>query len=103
MNTAIEKVYSGQVSNQERTMRMVLSLGTIVAVLSGAIISEGHMFVAAVLSIYLGITAIMGLDPFYLVAEKLPKVQGNNYRRRDFAVGDPQALRIGSRQSRSAA
>jgi hypothetical protein len=104
MNTVIaNQVFMGQVSNQERAMRMVLGLSTIVAILSGAITSEGHMFVAAVLCIYLGITAIMGLDPFYFVAEKLMQAQPNKSRSRDFAVGENQALRVVSRQSRSAA
>jgi len=104
MNATTESaIFTGHVSNQERAMRTALGLTAIVGVLAGGITGEGHMFVAAVLCIYLGMTAIMGLDPFYFLAEKLMKADANTLRAGVSVVHDPQAIRIVSRHSRRAA
>lgn len=104
MNTATRsEVITGQISLKERVMRMVLSLITIVGVLAGSITGEGHMFAAAVLSIYLGMTAIIGLDPFYYIVEKWMGGQRKSPRSPVGTFNRPQAAGISSRQSRTAA
>ena len=96
-------VISGRISPQESVMRMVLGLGAIVAVLTGGITGEQHMFAAAVLCIYLGITAIIGEDPFYYFAEKWISVHRKSAHSPTTAISQTQPLRVVSPRSRSAA
>ena len=84
-------------------MRMVLGLGAIVAVLTGGITGEQHMFAAAVLCIYLGITAIIGQDPFYYFAEKWRSGHRKSAHSPAVAIGQIQPMRFVSPRSRTAA
>ena len=105
MNTATRsEVITGRISLKECVMRMVLSLIAIIGVLAGSITGEEHMFAAAVLSIYLGMSAIIGHDPFYYIVEKW--ISGHRKSPRSptgGSIGRPQTVRISSRQSRTAA
>ena len=104
MNAAANSiVISGRISPQESVMRMVLGLGAIVAVLTGGITGEQHMFAAAVLSIYLGITAIIGEDPFYYFAEKWISGHRKSAHSPTVAIGQTQPMRVVSPRSRTAA
>jgi hypothetical protein len=53
------------VSNHERAFRAVLGLGLVTKVLVASAMSPAAMFGLAAISVYLGMTAIMGVDPFY--------------------------------------
>ena len=103
MNTATRSEVTGRISLKESVMRMVLSLIAIVGVLAGSITGEEHMFAAAVLSIYLGMSAIIGHDPFYYVVEKWMSGHRKNLRSPAGGIGQPQTVRISSQQSRTAA
>jgi hypothetical protein len=96
-------VISGRISPQESVMRMALGLGAIVGVLTGGITGEHHMFAAAVLCIYLGITAIIGQDPFYYFAEKWISGHSKSAHATSAAISQTQPLRVVSPRSRSAA
>ena len=104
MNTATRsEVITGRISLKECVMRMVLSLIAIVGVLAGSITGEEHMFAAAVLSIYLGMSAIIRHDPFYYIVEKWMSGHRKSPRSSASTIGRPQPVRISSRQSRTAA
>ena len=103
MNTATRSEVTGRISLKESVMRMVLSLIAIVGVLAGSITGEEHMFAAAVLSIYLGMSAIIGHDPFYYIVEKWMNGHRKNPRSPAGSIGQPQTVRISSHQSRTAA
>jgi hypothetical protein len=53
------------VSNRERAFRAALGLGLLTKVIIGVAMSPTAMFGLAAISVYLGMTAIMGVDPFY--------------------------------------
>ena len=103
MNTATRSEVTGRISLKECVMRMVLSLIAIIGVLAGSITGEEHMFAAAVLSIYLGMSAIIGHDPFYYIVEKWMSGHRKSPRSSASTIGRPQPVRISSRQSRTAA
>ena len=104
MKTAANSiVITGRISPQESVMRMALGLGAIVGVLTGGITGEQHMFAAAVLCIYLGITAIIGEDPFYYFAEKWISGHRKSAHSPTVAIGQTQPMRVVSPRSRTAA
>jgi len=59
------------VSQVERVYRGTASLILVSAVLVGVTTVPAVMFAVTVASIYLGMTAVLGLDPFYALAERL--------------------------------
>lgn len=72
MKTAYEHInLISNVGAAERVFRAVWSGAAIVGVLSGAITAEGSIALAAMASIYLGMTAMVAVDPFYAAANAL--------------------------------
>jgi hypothetical protein len=61
------------VSNNERAFRAALGLGLLTKILAGVIMSPAVMFSLTAVSVYLGMTAIMGVDPFYAVFKTITK------------------------------
>ena len=70
--TGHESSYNNM-TNNERAFRTVLGMVLISKVIIGAIASPAAMFTLAAMSIYLVMTAIMGIDPFYAAAKSLYK------------------------------
>jgi hypothetical protein len=59
------------VSRNERGFRATLGMGILAAVIAGTIATPAAMFTATMLSVYLVMSAIMGIDPLY-AATKSP-------------------------------
>lgn len=59
------------VSQGERVYRLASSLILLSAVLVGIVTVPMAMFAVTVISIFFGITAIMSIDPFYSLVERL--------------------------------
>ena len=57
------------ISDNERGFRFALALGMMTAVVAGAIVSPVAIAALSKFAIYLGITAIIAVDPVYLLAE----------------------------------
>ena len=56
-------------TNNERGFRAVLGMVLVTKVIIGAIASPAAMFALAAMSVYLVMTAIMGIDPFYSLVQ----------------------------------
>jgi hypothetical protein len=70
--TGIESSPSN-ITNNERAFRGVLGMVLLTKIIIGAIASPAAMFALATIAVYLVMTAIMGLDPFYAVWNALSK------------------------------
>lgn len=69
MKTAYEHI--NEISNvgpAERVFRAVWGGVAMLAVLSGTIASEGAIALAVLVGLYLSVTAVLSLDPFYAAA-----------------------------------
>ena len=82
MNTSSKTNASFEnVSQGERVYRLASSLILLSAVLVGIVTVPMAMFAVTVVSIFLGITAIMSLDPLYSLVERLtPRVSPAHHR-----------------------
>jgi len=67
--TGIESSLSN-VTNHERAFRGVLGMALLTKIIIGAIASPAAMFALAIIAVYLVMTAIMGLDPFYALVQR---------------------------------
>jgi hypothetical protein len=88
MNMATAYEYSlSNVTNNERAFRGVLGMVLLTKIIIGAIAAPAAMFALATIAVYLVMTAIMGLDPFYALVQRLShrkthdqhKTAGNAY------------------------
>jgi len=61
------------VTNNERAFRAVLGMALLTKIIIGMIASPAAMFTLAAISVYLVMTAIMGIDPFYAASKSLSK------------------------------
>lgn len=69
------------VSQGDRMYRGIASLALVSAVLVGGVTDEAAMFAVTVASIYMGITAIMAIDPLYSLAERLTQQSSGTQHR----------------------
>ena len=78
MNTATGYESSlGNMTNNERAFRTVLGMVLVTKVIIGAIASPAVMFALAAMSVYLVMTAIMGIDPVYSLVQWFTKRQSH--------------------------
>ena len=77
----IDSTGISNVSRNERVFRTALGMGILVAVIAGAISVPAAMFAAAMVSVYLVMSAIMGIDPVYSVTESLTSRDSTTHRR----------------------
>ena len=61
------------VTRRERGLRVALGMGILAAVIAGGISAPTAMFAAAMASVYLVMSAIMGIDPVYAAAQSLSR------------------------------
>jgi hypothetical protein len=72
----ITTAHTGSVTNvtgYERAFRTALGMGLLVAVIAGALSAPAAMFTAAMVAIYLVMSAIMGIDPVYAATKSLSR------------------------------
>jgi len=82
MKTSSKRLASIEnVSQGERVYRGVASLGLVSAVLIGGVSDPAGMFAVTLASIYLGITAIMAIDPLYSLVERLAQQSSGTHHR----------------------
>jgi hypothetical protein len=81
MNTKTAYETVTNVSRNERAFRAVLGMGILVAVIAGALSAPAAMFTAAMVAVYLVMSAIMGIDPVYSLARGLTnRIPGAHHR-----------------------
>jgi len=61
------------VTRNERGFRTALGMGVLAAVIAGTISAPTAMFAATMASVYLVMSAIMGIDPVYAAAQSLSR------------------------------
>ena len=61
------------VTRRERGLRVALGMGILAAVIAGGISAPTAMFAAAMASVYLVMSAIMGIDPVYAATQSVSR------------------------------
>ena len=74
--TGYESSFSN-VTNNERAFRAVLGMALLTKIIIGMIASPAAMFTLAAISVYLVMTAIMGIDPVYSLVQWFTKRQSH--------------------------
>jgi hypothetical protein len=69
MNTTHESIQGLNMTSNERGFRVVLSLGIVFAILLGHVTAAGAIFGLSMVTIYLVMTAISGIDLAYDLAQ----------------------------------
>jgi len=69
------------ITRNERRFRTALGMGVLAAVIAGTISAPTAMFTAAMASVYLVMSAIMGIDPVYSLAGGLSNRNSDTRRR----------------------
>ena len=69
------------VTRNERALRAVLGMGILATVIAGTISAPTAMFTAAMIAVYLVMSAIMGIDPLYSLARGLANRDPDGHHR----------------------
>ena len=71
MTTQTETRQTQNVSNNERSFRVLLAMGIMTAILAGVIPAPLAMFAGTLIAVYLVVTSIISVDPVYRLIETL--------------------------------
>ena len=71
MKTISQSVHNQNISEHERGFRTVSGLGILTMIVAGAVASPAALFALSLVGVYLVMTAIVGIDPFYALAQSI--------------------------------
>jgi len=73
MDATYQSTQNQNVTNNERALRVVLGMGLLTAIIIGIFTAPATIFGLSMASIYLVFTTILGIDPVYILIQRLAR------------------------------